>query len=72
MVNSSIRKLWPAYSLNVASPQASTEELFQQTRLIAAVDVEFACDLAVRKANQSIDRRETLDIVWGSEYPGAQ
>jgi hypothetical protein len=27
------RELWPAYNSNVASPQASTEGLFQQTQL---------------------------------------
>src|SRR5437660_1495207 len=30
------RALWPAYNLNIAPPQASTEGLFQQTRLIAS------------------------------------
>src|SRR2546428_10953501 len=29
------RVLWPAYNLNIAPPQASTEGLFQQTRAIA-------------------------------------
>ena len=29
------RELWPAYNSNVASPQASTEGLFQQTQAIA-------------------------------------
>ncbi|MGA9804828.1 MAG: hypothetical protein ACLP0H_02705, partial [Terriglobales bacterium] len=27
------RELWPAYNVNAAPPQASTEGLFQQTRL---------------------------------------
>src|SRR6266704_2496935 len=29
------RVLWPAYNLNIAPPQASTEGLFQQTRLFS-------------------------------------
>ena len=29
------RVLWPAYNLNIAPPQASTDGLFQQTRLFA-------------------------------------
>src|SRR2546429_8944036 len=28
------RELWPAYNLNIAPPQASTEGLFQQTQVI--------------------------------------
>src|SRR6266404_3799793 len=31
------RVLWPAYNANVAPPQASTEGLFQQTRLFSTV-----------------------------------
>src|SRR5262249_43561273 len=31
------RELWPAYNPNLALPQASTEGLFQQTRLITTV-----------------------------------
>jgi hypothetical protein len=34
------RELWPAYNPNIAPPQASTEGLFQQTRLIATVSTE--------------------------------
>jgi hypothetical protein len=30
------RELWPAYNSNIAPPQASTEGLFQQTRLISS------------------------------------
>src|SRR5258708_4225432 len=30
------RELWPAYNANLAPPQASTEGLFQQTRLISS------------------------------------
>src|SRR2546429_8581025 len=30
------RELWPAYNLNIAPPQASTEGLFQQTRLFTS------------------------------------
>jgi hypothetical protein len=29
------RVLWPAYNLNIAPPQASTEGLFQQTQAIS-------------------------------------
>src|SRR5213080_934967 len=29
------RVLWPAYNLNIAPPQASTEGLFQQTQALA-------------------------------------
>jgi hypothetical protein len=29
------RELWPAYNPNIASPQASTEGLFQQTQALA-------------------------------------
>jgi hypothetical protein len=29
------RELWPAYNLNLASPQASTEGLFQQTQAMS-------------------------------------
>jgi hypothetical protein len=29
------QELWPAYNSNLASPQASTEGLFQQTQAIA-------------------------------------
>ncbi|MGA9861813.1 MAG: hypothetical protein WBQ19_06845, partial [Terriglobales bacterium] len=36
------RELWPAYNVNAAPPQASTEGLFQQTRLIAPVIVEWS------------------------------
>jgi hypothetical protein len=32
------RELWPAYNPNIAPPQASTEGLFQQTRLISTID----------------------------------
>src|SRR6476646_381937 len=32
------RELWPAYNANVAPSQASTEGLFQQTRLVTTVD----------------------------------
>src|SRR6266576_6892934 len=31
------RELWPAYNPNIAPPQASTEGLFQQTRLFTTV-----------------------------------
>jgi len=31
------RELWPAYNPNVVPPQASTEGLFQQTRLVSTV-----------------------------------
>ena len=31
------RGLWPAYNPNTAAPQASTEGLFQQTRLLSKV-----------------------------------
>ena len=31
------RELWPAYNLNIAPPQASTEGLFQQTRPLTTV-----------------------------------
>src|SRR6266511_2687854 len=32
------RVLWPAYNLNIAPPQASTEGLFQQTRLFSSIE----------------------------------
>jgi len=32
------RELWPAYNPKAAPPQASTERLFQQTRLIATIN----------------------------------
>jgi hypothetical protein len=31
------RELWPAYNPNVAPPQASSEGLFQQSRLVSTV-----------------------------------
>jgi hypothetical protein len=34
------RELWPAYNPNIAPPQASTEGLFQQTRLFTTVAFE--------------------------------
>src|SRR6266481_3407238 len=33
------RVLWPAYNLNLAPPQASTEGLFQQTQALALIEV---------------------------------
>jgi hypothetical protein len=36
------RELWPAYNPNLAPPQASTEGLFQQTRLLSTVVLNFA------------------------------
>jgi hypothetical protein len=36
------RELWPAYNSNIAPPQASTEGLFQQTRLITTVSLRVA------------------------------
>src|SRR5436309_3086226 len=39
------RVLWPAYNLNIAPPQASTEGLFQQTRLFASMICEMAITL---------------------------
>src|SRR5215467_11080215 len=35
------RVLWPAYNPNLAARQASTEGLFQQTRLIAEIEPLF-------------------------------
>ena len=32
------RVLWPAYNLNIAPPQASTEGLFQQTQALSLID----------------------------------
>jgi len=34
------RVLWPAYNPNIAPLQASTEGLFQQTRLLTTVDYD--------------------------------
>src|SRR2546429_44036 len=33
------RVLWPAYNPNIAPPQASTEGLFQQTRLVSTLPI---------------------------------
>src|SRR5215831_6322743 len=35
------RELWPAYNLNLAPPQASTEGLFQHSRLISPGDFRY-------------------------------
>jgi len=47
------RVLWPAYNLNIAPPQASTQGLFQQTQafapttsVLARVQRLNACELA--------------------------
>ena|SRR5208282_400906 len=37
-INSSISKLWPAYNVNAAPPQAPTKGLFQQTQAFTLVD----------------------------------
>jgi hypothetical protein len=57
MANSSIDKLWPAYNANAAPQQASTEGLFQQTRLITAVTRATTFGLMQRKATQTSGRR---------------
>src|SRR5256885_14793474 len=41
------RVLWPAYNPNIAPPQASTEGLFQQTRLISTVILHYFRNAAI-------------------------
>src|SRR5262252_8138968 len=52
------RELWPAYNPNLALPQASTEGLFQQTRLISTVTTTMGsgCDAVWAEAKGSLGR----------------
>src|SRR6476661_3138364 len=43
------RELWPAYNANVAPSQASTEGLFQQTRLFSTTTPVFRKLLSMRE-----------------------
>src|SRR6266851_3317957 len=67
------RALWPAYNLNLAPPQASTEGLFQQTRLFSSVDnciMVFLlipdCAVAVLKIGLIFRRALTIALSSGS------
>jgi hypothetical protein len=65
---------WPAYNLNLAPPQAATDGLFQQTRLISKV-IQYTYPPCLRYdgAICADQREETLvhhvrDRVLGKDY----
>src|SRR5215469_3386909 len=60
------RVLWPAYNPNLATRQASTEGLFQQTRLLTIIDTDEhnvweALEWAPNKSPQAQERDHRFD-----------
>src|SRR6266581_8532764 len=64
------RVLWPAYNLNIAPPQASTEGLFQQTRLLTTVIYQ-NCRMSVSNSDMSQSAAAALGLVLLSNLAAA-
>jgi len=60
------RELWPAYNANVAPSQASTEELFQQTRLVSTA---IHYNLRVRTMSEVIPTPQSIDSKLAKHGP---